>query len=489
MTTYIIVYLGAFLLVLLCTPVVINLAPRIGAMDRPGVRAVHRTPIPRIGGVAIFISAMMMMVVMLFLDNAIGQAFRDNRRQVIALFCSAAFVFMVGLIDDLRGLPVRLKFLAELSAVLALCAVGVKISSLRITNDLIVPLGGWGVLLTLLWIVGVTNAVNLSDGLDGLAAGVSAIVCGVIAILAVRSGSMVMAVLTLAMVGSLSGFLIFNFSPAKVFMGDCGSLFLGFTIATSSVMCMTKSSALVGLALPALALGIPIFDTLFSMLRRFLERRSLFAPDRSHFHHRLLDLGLHQRHAVIAIYLLTLFSAGLGLFMIVSEDFSVLIILAGVLILLLLLFHVAGGVRLGETWAGLQEKYTRAQIRKCDQAAFEHLQLRFRQVDDGRQWWQAVCEASDRMNFARISLRTVYDDGRIEMQTHRADDDSDGDNAVVTIIPIGSADGHVRREFEIAICVEDSVEAAGHRVTLFGRLLDENKSRCTGSCLVSTGRR
>ena len=135
--------------------------------------------------------------------------------------------------------------------------------------------------------------------------GISAIACGVIAILAIHGGQAVMAVLMLALLGSLCGFLVFNFNPAKIFMGDCGSLFLGFTIAFSGVMCASKSSALVGLALPILALGIPIFDTLFSMLRRFLERRSLFSPDRSHFHHRLLALGLKQRHVVVVSYAVT----------------------------------------------------------------------------------------------------------------------------------------------------------------------------------------
>jgi UDP-GlcNAc:undecaprenyl-phosphate GlcNAc-1-phosphate transferase len=142
-------------------------------------------------------------------------------------------------------------------------------------------------------------------------------------------------------------------------MGDYGSLLTGFTIASSSVMCSAKSSALVGLALPFLALGIAIFDTLFSMLRRFLERRSVFTPDRKHFHHRLIDLGLKQRHVVITIYIITFLSVGLGMFMMVSRDISSLVIFVCIVMLILLMFRADGSVRLRETLDGLGKKYTR----------------------------------------------------------------------------------------------------------------------------------
>ena len=350
-----------------------------------------------------------------------------------------------------------------------------RITDIAITSNWVIPLGGWGFLLTVLWVVGITNAVNLSDGLDGLAAGICSIACVVIAVLAVHSGAVIMAVFALALVGSLSGFLVFNFNPAKIFMGDCGSLFLGFIIAGSSVMCMTKSSAIVGLALPALALGVPIFDTLFSMLRRFLERRSLFAADRSHFHHRLMDLGLQQRHAVVTIYLATLVAAGLGLFMLVSQDGAALVIFACILLLLLLLFRVAGAVRLRETMSRLQEKYSLNQTRRQERQTFEQLELQFRRVSSEDQWWQAVCEAARRMDFAWLSLKTTHDDGRIETELWRASETpADMTRLVRMTIPLAAGDDGVEREFEIAIWANGSLEAASCRATLFGRLLDEN---------------
>ena len=473
MNTYICVYLGSALLALAITPAVIWLARRIGAMDHPGVRSIHKEAVPRIGGAAIFVSSMCLILSVLYLRNDIGAAFRDTPWQLMTLLSSATFVFLVGLVDDLRGLPASLKFLAELLAAGALCFAGVRIDAIGITHHWVVSLGWLSCPLTLLWVVGITNAINLSDGLDGLAAGISAIASGVIAILAMYSGNVVMAVFALALAGSLSGFLVFNFHPAKTFMGDCGSLFLGFIIAASSVMCMTKSSALVGLTLPALALGIPIFDTLFSMLRRYLERRSLFAPDRGHFHHRLLDLGLRQRHAVILIYVLTLLSSGLGLLMIVMRDIGALMVFGGILFLLLIAFHVVGAVRVRETLVRLQERYRISQQQRVQRATFEHAQLRFQQVRDLGQWWQAICEAANQMGFARVSLTRIAGDGHAETECWQAPAAQPTVSRILRMtVPYGSGQEETTQEFEIAICVGDSLEDACRRASLFSRLID-----------------
>jgi UDP-GlcNAc:undecaprenyl-phosphate/decaprenyl-phosphate GlcNAc-1-phosphate transferase len=473
MNTYLCVYLGSALLALATTPLVICLARRIGAMDHPGVRSIHKTSVPRIGGAAIFVSSMCLILCALYLRNDIGEAFRDTRWSLATLLGSAAFIFLMGLVDDLRGLPARFKFLAELMAAGALCLAGVRIEAIGITDHLSVSLHWLGCPLTLLWVVGITNAINLSDGLDGLAAGISAIASVVIAALAMYSGVTIMAVVALALAGSLSGFLVFNFHPAKIFMGDCGSLFLGFIIAAASVMCMTKSSAIVGLTLPALALGIPIFDTLFSMLRRYLERRSLFAPDRRHFHHRLLDMGLHQRHAVMIIYMLTLLSSGLGLLMIVMRDISALVVFGGILLLLLVAFRVVGAVRLRETLAHLQERYRISLQERAQRAVFEHVQLQFQQVQDVGQWWQAVCEAAGQMGFAWVSLKSTCGESGTETEFWQA---PAGRPAVCRIlrmtVPCSDGREQAGQEFEIAICVDGSLEDACHRASLFSRLID-----------------
>ncbi len=476
MTTYFAVWLGSLFLALVLTPAVIWLARRVGAVDRPGVRTVHTRPVPRIGGIAIFLSAVGLIVPVLFLDNRIGDVFRGMSLQVSTLLGAAMLIFLVGLVDDLKGLPARVKLLAEVLAAVWLCHVGIRISALEITDGYVLYLGQWGAPLTILWIIGITNAVNLSDGLDGLAAGVSAVACAVIAVFAIYSGNPVMAVFMLALLGGLCGFLFYNFNPAKIFMGDCGSLFVGFTIAASSTMCLTKSHALVGLALPILALGIPIFDAFFAILRRFLERRSLFAPDRSHFHHRLIDLGLKQRYAVLAIYFATCMATCLGLFMMVRKDVGALVLFACILLLVLLLFRVVGAVRLRETVTALQDKYAMACRQRKERRTFEDLELRFRRAQDTSEWWQAVCDAGKGLDFAWVSLMVRDKEGNLDTRVWRGGRSSPPPSRIVTMnLPIREGNAQTTMEFEVAIAVDESLESAGRRGALFSRLIDKHR--------------
>jgi len=487
MMTYVGVWFGSLSLALVLTPAVIWLARRAGAVDRPGVRTVHTRPVPRIGGIAIFLSAVGLIVPVLFLDNQVGDIFRRASLQISTLLGTAALIFLVGLVDDLKGLPARVKLAAELIGAMLLCHVGVRISMLEITEGHVLYLGQWGTPLTVLWIIGITNAVNLSDGLDGLAAGVSAVACAVIAIFAIYSENLVMAIFMLALLGGLTGFLFYNFNPARIFMGDCGSLFVGFTIAASSAMCLTKSYALVGLALPVLALGIPIFDTLFAILRRFLERRSLFAPDRSHFHHRLIDLGLKQRYAVLAIYLSTCAATGLGLLMMVRRDIGALVLFACLLLLVLLLFRIVGAVRLRGTLTALHDKYAMARRQRKERRTFEDLELRFRRAQDVGEWWQAVCDAGKGLDFAWVSLMSRDGDGNLDTRVWRGTAPSPSTPIVTMSLPVKKANSPVRMEFEVAIAVDESLESAGRRGALFSRLIDEHGSvvSVSAACAVA----
>lgn len=437
----------------------------------------HTKPVSHIGGVAIVLSMWPLIICVLFLTNTIGDAYRDVLPELLAMLSAAVGVFCLGLIDDIKtkGLPARTKFVAEFVAAVVVCAAGIRIRSLVVADQWTLEFGWFSWPLTLFWIVGITNAVNLSDGLDGLATGIAAITCAVIAVLAIQSGQVVMAVLMLALIGSLSGFLVFNFNPARVFMGDCGSLFIGFTIASASVMCAAKSAAFIGLALPALALGIPIFDTLFSILRRFLERRSLFAPDRRHFHHKLIDLGLTQRHAVISIYVMTLLAVGLGMFMMIVRDGSSLIIFFCILLLLLLGFNVVGSVRLKDTVTGLQRKYAMSRQMQEETKSFEEAQLYFRNVSTSEQWRAAVCEAAKRLDFAWVSLTTIDKGETVQTQVWRlADAPQDLSKVAILTIPFNGNGSEMRHEFEIAIRVNGSYESASRRATLFSRLIDEH---------------
>jgi len=475
MKTYTSVYLLAMLLSVIITPIVIRLGRKFALVDATGIRKVHSRPIPRIGGVAIVLSALTLILAVLFLNNGVGLAFRKVQMQMVALLASSIVMFITGLFDDVIGLRARIKLIVQLVAALVLCSCGVRISSFTLGDWYTFEFGLLSWPITIFWIVGVTNAVNLIDGLDGLAAGIAAIACGVIAVLAIHSGQVVMAVIMLALLGSLTGFLFFNFNPAKIFMGDCGSLFLGFMLAGASVACTSKSTTIVGLGLPMLALGVPIFDTLFSMLRRVLERRSLFAPDRKHIHHRLMDMGIGQRHVVVFIYILTLIAVGFGMFMMITRNTATIVLFVCLLLLLALAFRIVGSVRLRETIVRLKENLAHSTEINQYKRDFEHAQLHIHHAKSQQQWWQAVCIIAEKMDYVWLSLESTGDDGTSEIVVWRNPSyKPDSDDVIKTIIPLNRYGSNGSNfQLEIAVKVDGSLESVGHRMTFFSRILDD----------------
>ena len=278
--------------------------------------------------------------------------------------------------DDIRSMSAKLKLAAQVAAALVVCSFGIRINLIPQLDFLNLGWLSWPI--TIFWIVGITNAVNLIDGLDGLSAGISAATCAVVAAFALFTDQVAMGILMLALLGSLVGFLVFNFNPAKIFMGDSGSMFLGFFLAVSSVVCATKVAALMGLILPALALGLPIFDMLLSVFRRILDRRSVFSADRGHVHHRLLEKGIKHHHVVIIMYLVTLLAAGAGLLMMFSRGHDEVIIFLVALLVLISLFRVAGVLKFRQAWLQVQENIARNREVKRDRKYFETMQNRFR---------------------------------------------------------------------------------------------------------------
>ena len=479
MNIYLYVYLGSLLLTLMMTPAVIWIARRLDIVDIPGVRHMHTHPVSHIGGVSFFLSTIILSTAALWFSNFAGIAGEPALRQLRILLLSAGFMFITGLIDDVKtnGLRARIKFIAQIAAAVMVCAVGIRIKSVVVTDSVALNFGWFSWPLTLLWIVGVTNAVNLSDGLDGLAGGICAIACGVVAVFAASTGNVAVVVLMLALLGSVTGFLYFNFNPAKIFMGDCGSMFLGFTIASSSVLCFSKSSALVGLALPIAALGVPIFDTFFSMLRRFLERRSIFSADRSHFHHKLIDLGLTQRQVVIAIYGVTLLTSGLGMLMIVTPGIHVPIIFFCILILLLLIFHVVGSVRLEQIKAAMQKRYMIIHREHEERKNFEEAALYFRRAATFDQWWQAVSTAAGKMEFWTVDLPLVNRDGTsraLNWHYNGYGPDPGPEGLIQVHVPVRDRRSGSSLYLRIELYKNGSLESAGRRVALFTRLIDEH---------------
>ena len=337
-------YLCALLLPLalslLITPRVIQYACKIGAVDLPGERKVHKTAMPRIGGLAIFISFSISAILLHVLlpelrSDLIIHPFAAST--VVMAFCG---MFILGYWDDLYQLRTSFKFSVQVAIACLIYAAGFKISN--ITHPLGTELLNVEVIdfpLTLIWIVGITNAFNLIDGLDGLAAGIGAIASFSIFVASAISGAFWYAVLALILFGSVAGFLKYNFSPAKIFLGDSGSLMIGFSLALLSIQSTTKITTGLTLLFPLLVLGVPIADTLLSMIRRFLSNYlpgqanevacsfvrklgSIFKPDKSHIHHRLMYLGLTHRNSVLLLYGVSAFLAMAAFGITLSETFG-----------------------------------------------------------------------------------------------------------------------------------------------------------------------
>jgi hypothetical protein len=296
----------------------------------------------------------------------------------------------------------------------------------------------------------------------------------VIAVFALVCGDLVLAVMMLALTGSLSGFLFFNFNPAQVFIGDCGSMFLGFVLGSVSVICAMKTGTMVSLALPAVCLGLPIFDTAFSILRRYLSRWAITSPDRGHLHHRLLDMGLRHRHVVIIMYAVTALAAGMGMFMMVTRGSDTLIIFFCVLLLLLLVFRAVGAVRLRETIAKI--KYNKAISKEAteDTRLFQEIHLAFHRTVSFRQWWQMVSDAAEKEGLSELCLTVTAESGRRHQFTWRSNSyEKDQDEVISVRLPINKRRFGMAMEIGAKMPVNGLLESAGRRIMLFGRLIDE----------------
>ncbi|MCR4963591.1 MAG: undecaprenyl/decaprenyl-phosphate alpha-N-acetylglucosaminyl 1-phosphate transferase [Firmicutes bacterium] len=323
---------AALITALLVTPLAIRLAHKYHIVDQPNARKVHQTPTPRMGGVAIYAG----FVVGVLLSGC-------YTRPVAALLVSSTLVMLTGLVDDIRGISPKVKLLGQIVASLVFClgSSGVQF----ITNPLnggLIDLGFWGIPVTVLWLTGVSNAVNLIDGLDGLSAGVSAIAALCMAAVCLAQGNAPAAIAAVILVCAAAGFLRYNFHPAKTFMGDCGSLFLGFVLGAIAIMGLSKGATVVSLFIPFIIMGIPIFDTLFSILRRMFLHKPIFQADKGHLHHSLLSLGLSHRQTVLAIYAISLVMGLSAVLMAVLTSSQAVVIL-----ILVTIGIFAGGEKLG----------------------------------------------------------------------------------------------------------------------------------------------
>ena len=315
--------LVCFLLSIAMTPLIKRFALLIGATDQPNHRKVHQSIMPRIGGLAIFISFM----AGIFLIRPVNE-------YSFGILLGCLIIIITGFCDDMFELPAKYKILGQLAAA---CSV-VFLGGLQVVF-INLPFGGqlqFGLLsipFTILWIVGITNAINLIDGLDGLAAGVSSIALITISGIALIQGNLFVVSVGLIVLASTLGFLFYNFHPASIFMGDTGALFLGFIISVLSLLGF-KNVTFISFVIPVIILGVPISDTLFAIIRRIINKQPLSAPDKSHLHHCMLRMGFSHRQTVLLIYAM---SAFFGLVAIIYSQARIggALVLIGVIILLI----------------------------------------------------------------------------------------------------------------------------------------------------------
>lgn len=287
------------------TPLVRGLSERLGLLDAPGGRRIHTHEVSRLGGAAIFGGFCAAMAAQYAGERFAGwnPVLSRDGWQLVATFAGMIVIVAVGLWDDVRPIRPGVKLLGQVAAASLPLAAGLRVD--YVGNPFgggLIQLGLLGIPVTLAWIVGFTNVINLIDGLDGLAAGVSAIAAMSFLVLAAQMNQLVAAVLASALIGACIGFLRYNFNPASIHMGDSGAMFLGFTLSTLALQGVMKSVAAITLVVPLLVIGVPVFDTLSAIIRRARHGRPIQEADDGHIHHRLLRRGFNHRQTVLIIY-------------------------------------------------------------------------------------------------------------------------------------------------------------------------------------------
>ena len=346
MRTYLVAFALALIVSALATPLVAWFAHRLNWLDEPNEeRKVHDTPIPRLGGVAVVFAFFTPILGLFLYENRVSDLLYSDQRLVTGLFGGALAIVALGVYDDLKGADAKLKLIVQSTVALGLWMCGFRIELLGNPLGTAFSLGILSLPITMLWIVGVINALNLIDGLDGLASGVALLATIVLFGVAFVDNATLLCLITVALGGSLVGFLFWNFNPAKIFLGDSGSMFLGFILSTISIWTQQKGATAAALLIPVLALGLPILDTALSFLRRVRKGKSPFQADREHLHHRLLALGLSHRSAVLTLYTMSIVFCLGALSMLEADATRRAIALSTVVVVVVILIRHVGVFR------------------------------------------------------------------------------------------------------------------------------------------------
>jgi UDP-GlcNAc:undecaprenyl-phosphate GlcNAc-1-phosphate transferase len=396
----------AFILSMLCgtvlTPLVRRLAHRFGVLDHArSSRKIHGAPIPRLGGIAIVIAFYAPLVGLMLFHGGVGGMFLAERDHVIGLFVGGLTIALLGLYDDLRGANASKKFVVQFGVAILLYKLGFRFDVLANPFGEPITLGWANLPLTMLWIAGVINAMNLIDGLDGLAGGVALVAVVTTFLVSLQRGHPLMMLFSSALAGSIIGFLFYNFNPASIFMGDTGSMFLGFVLAATAIQTNQKASTAVAILIPGIALGLPIMDTLLAIGRRAIRGRPLFQPDKEHIHHKLLDLGLSHRQAVFVLYGFCILLSTAALVLTYANSGQAALLLLVLAIVAFIFLRSLGYVRLDRMpESALDRKRNRAM-----RGALQPLGRRLRQLRTPDDMWPVVIEAAGVLGAAAATWR------------------------------------------------------------------------------------
>ena len=357
-----IAFLLAFIVAFMVTPYSIKIAEKIGAIDIPkDDRRMRKKSIPKLGGIAViagFAISTIYLISVMSIEGSMNLLDENQYlKKLVGIGLGLVVITITGIIDDTRTLKPLQKLLGQTLAAIVVVIFGVKINNINIPYFTNLGLSNEvSIIATIIWIVGITNAINLIDGLDGLSSGIALISCiSLLIIFALNDSPMIAILIITSLIGALVGFLPFNFSPAKTFIGDTGSNFLGFILSIVSILGIAKTYTAVVIALPMLVLGLPIFDVAWAIIRRFIKGKSIkaiFKADRGHLHHRLVDNGFSQRQAVLILYTI---SAALGLFAIIILESGIWKALSFLLMVIAALFlgyrnFITENVEIGEKY-------------------------------------------------------------------------------------------------------------------------------------------
>ena len=401
MRTAAVAFLAAILTAALLTPLVRALALRWGALDHALTsRKAHGKPIPRLGGIAIVLAFYAPLVALLFVNSQVGRQFWEEPAKAFGLFAGGLAIAALGVWDDLHGAGARTKFTVQFAVAAAMYLIGFRVDLLSNPWGPAIQLGWLALPFTMLWIAGVVNAMNLIDGLDGLAGGVALIAIVTSFAIAAFNGQPLMVLFTAALAGAVIGFLFYNFNPASIFMGDTGSMFLGFVLATTAIQTNLKAQTTVAIVVPIIALGLPIADTLLAMARRAARGAPLFSADRGHIHHRLIDLGLSHRQTVLVLYGASILLGGAALVISIASSTETTLFLLGLSALGYVALRKLGYINMGKAQRIFSDRRKNLEMR----AAVRRIGSSLRTASGLPDVWVAIRMAGQAVSAAAVAL-------------------------------------------------------------------------------------